>query len=280
ACDVCVDLCLPVVGFDLGGQRVPGQAQVLDEALRDLLPVCVWNRSVMGCVGAGCTVDLAQVLGLLDAVQLAGQAPCQYCQFLAQGGWGSWLAVGAREHRHFTGIFSHLGQLGHQIAGGWQPYLLYATLDAQSVGEVVDVFGGAAEVHQRLEVSNADRFQAVGDVVLHCLHIVHGDRFDLGQFLDGICIEIGNDLAQGGLLFRSQRGSAWKYGVVGQVDQPFNFNVNAIAVQSRFGKVVNQRCHGAAVASVKGSQSQWFISKGSARNLSHTHILPSSALHH
>lgn len=70
----------------------------------------------MADIGTGGTVDLAQVLGLLDTVQLTGQTPCKYCQFLAQGGWGRWLAVGTREHWNFAGLFSHLGDLSYQVA--------------------------------------------------------------------------------------------------------------------------------------------------------------------
>ena len=60
--DVGVQLGLPVVRLDLRGQRVPGQAQVLDERLADRRPVRARDRDDVRAVRAGRAVELAQVL--------------------------------------------------------------------------------------------------------------------------------------------------------------------------------------------------------------------------
>ena len=71
--DVGVELGLPVVALDLGGERVPGEAEALDERPADLRPVGVRHGGDVGAVGAGGAVELAEELGGLDA-RAAGAA--------------------------------------------------------------------------------------------------------------------------------------------------------------------------------------------------------------
>ena len=140
ACDVGVQFRLPVVVFDLGCERVPAQPEAFDEAAGDGLPVHCWCGGEVCRIGSGGAVDFAEVFGVLDAAQLAGEAVGEDRDLLAEGGRGGWLAVGAREHRRFSVSFCHLGQLVHQVPRGWQPDVLDRVADAERVGEVVDVF--------------------------------------------------------------------------------------------------------------------------------------------
>jgi hypothetical protein len=66
--DVGIELGLPVVALDLGGQRVPRQAQALDEGLGDRLPVGARDGREVRAIGAGRAVELAEEIGLLDPV--------------------------------------------------------------------------------------------------------------------------------------------------------------------------------------------------------------------
>jgi hypothetical protein len=92
-------------------------------------------------------VDLAADLDLVELAALAAQAKDHVGQFLAQGGWGGGLAMGSREHRQ-------LGMIGASAAGarraGQQRVELFDhwPADDQRPGQVVDVLGGAGEVHE------------------------------------------------------------------------------------------------------------------------------------
>ena len=48
----------------------------------------------------------------------------------------------------------------------------------------------------RGQAFDADAGQPAADVVLHGLDVVHGHGLDLGQFRDGIGVELGDDSAQ------------------------------------------------------------------------------------
>jgi hypothetical protein len=260
--DVGIEFGLPVVAFDLGGQRVPGQAEAFDEALCDLLPVGARNGGNVGGVGAGGAVDLAEVFGPGNPVQLPAKPVRNDGQFLAQGGGRGGLAVGAGEHRHGAVVLGHGADLGNQGAGRGQPHVLHGPLDAQGVGEVVDVFGGAAEVHHGGQVIDPDARQAAADVVLDGLDVVHRDRLDLGQFGDGAGVELRDDCAQLLLLFRRERAGPGQDAVAGQMDQPLNLHRHAVAVQGCFGKVVHQRRDGGLVAAIQRAERDLVVRRG------------------
>ena len=58
-----VQLRLPVVGFDLGGQWVPVEAERSDEFAGNGGPVLARVRCHMGSEGAGRTAELSEVFG-------------------------------------------------------------------------------------------------------------------------------------------------------------------------------------------------------------------------
>ena len=68
-----VQLGLPVVAFDLRGQRVPGQAHaVRDELAGDSDPVDIRACGQMRAERAGSAIDLAEIFLSPDLVQLSG----------------------------------------------------------------------------------------------------------------------------------------------------------------------------------------------------------------
>ena len=94
-----------------------------------------------------------------------------------------------------------------------------------------------------------------------------GDCFDFGEFVNRRGIEFGNDGAQPGHLFVGQRAGTRHNGLAGQVDEPLNFNVNAIAVECCLGQVVHEGRDGGTVAAVKGAKGEGFGSEGHARGI-------------
>ena len=252
--DIRVQLGLPVVRLNLGGQRVPGQAQVLHKTTRNSLPISVRNRRIVSSVSAGRTINLAEELGSSSVLHLTLQTVGENTQLLTQGGGSCRLTVSAAQHRHVAAFLSQLQQNLNQVLSSRNPHVLNSVLDAQRVGEVVNVLGGAAEVNQRHQVTQAQALQAATNVVLNRLHVVNGDCLNLSQLRHRISVEIGHDGAQALLLLLAQRGQTRQHLVLAQVNEPLNLNVDAVAVQSRLRKVVGQgRGHG-CVASVEGAQ--------------------------
>ena len=83
--DARVELGLPVVRLDLGGERVPGEAERLDELARDVGPRDIRSRDDVRRERAGRARELAEVLGGLDlprdaleAVARRPRAPCPW----------------------------------------------------------------------------------------------------------------------------------------------------------------------------------------------------------
>ena len=230
---------------------------MLNETARNLLPIGGGHRGVVRGIGAGRTIDLAEELGRLHMLDLALQAIGEHAHLLAQGGRGCGLTVGAREHGNLAALLGQVQQNLNQLLGCGDPHVLHGILDAQGVGEVVDVFGGAAEVNQRHQVVQAQALQTATDVVLDGLHVVYGHGLNLGQLGHGFGVEIGHDGAQALLLLLAQRGQARQHLVLAQVDEPLDLDVDAVAVQGGLGEVVRQGCGDGCVASVQGAQSEF-----------------------
>ena len=93
-------------------------------------------------------------------------------------------------------------------------------------------------MHERHQMPQPQRFKAATDIVLDGLHIVNSDRLNLGEFGDGIGVELGHDSTQTGLLLIGERREPGKNGMLAQVYEPFDFHVYAVAVQCGFGEIV------------------------------------------
>ena len=93
-------------------------------------------------------------------------------------------------------------------------------------------------MHERHQMPQPQRFEAAADIVLDGLHIVNSDRLKLGEFGDGIGVELGHDSTQTGLLLIGERREPGKNGMLAQVYEPFDFHMDAVAVQRGFGEVV------------------------------------------
>jgi glutathione S-transferase len=137
-------------------------------------------RDEMRVVIADRAVDLAQDLGAGDLLPLPRQARHHVGDLLAEGGGRSGLTVGAGQHRLAGQAFGHLPQLREQGVDLRQQALVAGVLQHQAVGQIVDVLGGAGEMH---ELAQRGQFrllrQALLQEVLDRLHVVVGGALDL-----------------------------------------------------------------------------------------------------
>ena len=96
--DALVELCLPVVWFDLRGEGIPVEPEARDELSRNFRPVLARIRGDVRRKGAGCTAELAEVLARGDVRRQPLQTPDEDGKLLTEGGGCRWLAVCVGEH--------------------------------------------------------------------------------------------------------------------------------------------------------------------------------------
>jgi len=138
-----------------------------------------------------------------------------------------------------------------------QQHVLARLPEHQRVGEVVDVFRGAGEVHE-LERGRQLGIvvQALLDVVLHGLHVVVGGALDFLDALGRLDVETvhqGVQPLQGNLLERLELGDA---GFGGQRLEPLDFHLHAGADQAEFGEDRPQRIDLLGIAAIERGQGQ------------------------
>ena len=102
----------------------------------------------MGVVVADGAVDLAQQLDVCDLLSLSPQARDDVGHLLAQGGRRGRLAVGARQHGLLGVVVRQGADRLDDAIGQRQQDRVPPFAQHQRVGQVVDVFGGAGEVHE------------------------------------------------------------------------------------------------------------------------------------
>ena len=148
----------------------------------------------MGVVVAHCTVHLAQDFDVGDAVNAGLQPHQDVGNFFAHRGGARRLAVCAAEHGHVGVGMGHFTQLEHDAVQRRQQHHIAPGAQLQCVAGVVDVFAGASKVHKLGgSFQLGPGFELGLDPVLHCLHVVVGDLFNL---LDGIGIGLAEVLDQ------------------------------------------------------------------------------------
>ena len=163
------------------------------------------------------------------------------------------LAVGARQHRQLGVLVGQFDQAGDDLVEGRQQHAVAAVTQHQRMGDVVDVFRGAAEVD---EFGDAGNFGVVAETllqpVLHGLHVVVGGGLDgLHGFTVGHreASDHGIQLGDGGGGERSDLG---QLGRGGEGLQPFDLDLDAIADQAELGEMLAQRGNLGFVAAVEG----------------------------
>ena len=153
--DPVVQLDLPVVRLDLGGEHVEAEAEASMNA-RDSAGQST-SGSAARCAdqGARRARELGEVLGRLDLRGDALEAPREDRELLAHRRRRRGLSVGAGEHRRIAVRDREFAERRDDRAQLRQPHLVDGALDGEGVGEVVDVLAGAREVGEL-----GDRVQA------------------------------------------------------------------------------------------------------------------------
>ncbi len=163
--------------------------------------------------------------------------------------------MGARQHRQAGMVVSQSAQGGQQGVQARQNHGVACLPQHQGIGEGVDVLGGAGEVDEferRAEVGLlAEPFL---DEVFDRLDIVVGRRFDRLDpvgVLDPELLTEGQQAGTGGRIEGRQFDDA---GLVGECDQPGQFNPNAGMDQAEFGEDRPQWIGAGSVAAIDRGQ--------------------------
>ena len=191
-----------IVAFDLRGQRIPGQAEPLDEVLRVRDPVDLGMREVMRVEVADRAVELAEKFLMPKLRELARETRREYRHLLADRRRRRFLAVRPRHHRM---RFVAMRQLDDRRIRRLEPrrqIVRDELLQDERVGEVVDVLGGAREMHHLDRQRRIDRGDSLFDEILDRLDVVIGGRLEL---LHAARIVEREVLVNGAELFRGRR---------------------------------------------------------------------------
>ena len=162
----------PVVRLDLRGVFVPREALRFDELPAHGRPVDLGQCGDMRVVVADRAVPLGEDFDLVEPRARAAQARDHVREFLAERGGARGLAVSAREHgergvfvREAAQFLDDLFELARQHGAGRAQHA--------RVGEIVDVFGSAAEMHElELGGRGAAWPELVAHEIFHRLHVV------------------------------------------------------------------------------------------------------------
>jgi hypothetical protein len=256
--DVGVELALPVVALDLRRERVPRQAEVLDELAAHRLPVGARHRGDVRPVGAGGAVELAEELGVLDARELALEPPGEHGELLAHRRRRRGLAVGVGEQRHVAQVGGHRRDCLDERGRPRQPDLGHGPLDHHGVRQVVDVLARAREVDELGQAAVCIVGRDLGEPLLHevldGLHVVLGDPLGGGHLVDLGRAERAHHLAQALDLGCRESPHAGNHLTLGEVDQPLDLDVHAGPVQGGLTEVVDEGGDCPAVAPVERAE--------------------------
>lgn len=174
-----VELGHAVVTLDLGGVRVEHQALGLDERPGQSWPVVFRVHELVRVEVAHRPVQLGLELQVAQLLVLLVQAVHEVGHFLAQGGRGGELPVGARDHAGLAVLPGQGLQPGQHFLLEGQQQVLFRILHHQRVRHVVDVFRGAAEVDVLLDAPELALFvQFLLNIVLHGLDVMVGGLLD------------------------------------------------------------------------------------------------------
>ena len=223
--------------FDLGGVGIPVQPKAGDEFIGDLLPVQIGIGDQMGVVVSRCAVNFPQQGEHDNLLALAAQAECAVGHLLAQRGRGGRLAMGARQHGLVGAAVGKVGNGVDNLIHHGQQHLTACFAQHQTVGEVVDVFGGAGEMDEF-----TDRFQlaVAGNLllekILHRLHVMVGGALDVLYPVGVVVVEIIDDSIEDmGRMF-TQFGNFGDAGMGGKHLQPADFHQHTMADEAKFAE--------------------------------------------
>ena len=142
--------------------------------------------------------------------------------------------MSVRKHRVVGILRAQFTQFCQQCGHARQPYSFDCIANGDRIAQVVDVFAGAGKVSQLEQVVAAKFGQFATDEIFDCLDIVFGRGLGCGQGGHIFIAEIGDDCAEFGHGCVVDRGVGVQQVAVGQMNQPFDFNLDSSAVEAGF----------------------------------------------
>jgi hypothetical protein len=251
-----IQLRLPVVRFDLSGQRIPLEAEGGHELARDRRPVGVGVGCEVGGEGAGGAAELAERPHRLDPRQHPLGARDEHRELFADRRGRRGLAVGAGQHRDVASIERSLAQRREHHPQPRHPDLTHRGTDGEGVREVADVLARAREMRELGQRREPEGGQLGPHEILDRLHIVAGGRLEGGELVDLGLPEVGDPLAQRARGLGRERLGA-EHAALRKGDEPFDLDVGARPIQRRLGQVLAERLDGGTVPPVQRAERLW-----------------------
>lgn len=163
--------------------------------------------------------------------------------------------MGARQHRQLGVLVGQLDQAGDDLVQRRQQHGVAAVTQHQGVGNVVDVFGSAAEVD---EFGDAGDFGVMAETlfqpVFHGLHVMVGGGLD---GFHGFAVghrETGDDRIELGHGGGGERCNFSQLRRGGKGLEPFDLDLDPVADQAEFRKVLAERGNLGFITAVEGRQ--------------------------
>ena len=196
-------------------------------------------------------VPLAKNRHPLQSCAGAPEACRHVGEFLAQRGRARRLAVSAGQHRQGRVFAGRAGQPVLYVGQCRQQYARARGRKQTGVAQIVDVLGGAAEVHQfEQRRRRASGREGVAHVVFHGFDIVIDAPLDRLDGRRSAAARIGHQTCGAGAHARRQ-WAAGKLGQgIGQLQQPQGLDADALADEAGFGKEITQRRRGRRITAV------------------------------
>ena len=245
----------PVVRLDLRRVGVELEAQALDEAPAEALPVEGRISHQVGVVVADRAVDFPEDCDAGNALARAAQAVREIGQLLAQSGGRRRLPVGARQHRQRGVPAGKLAQRGDDPVELRQHHPVARFGDHERVGQVVDVLRRAGEVH---ELDRSLHFAVGGELglqpVLDRLDVVVGLGLDVLDVLGVALREILDQPAEGRFRGAGKRLQLADRPLGGERLEPGELDPEPVADKRLLAEVPAQGIGGPGVPAVERRQ--------------------------
>ena len=196
--------------------------------------------------------ELSGQSNVVDEFENARHAVHKHGDFFAKRRRRRRLAVGAGQHRGVTFGLRQFRQGGHHSPYGRPPHLADRGSERDSVGKVVDVLACAGEVRQLGDAVETQSGKVFTNQVLHRLHVVTGHGLEFGDARDIGVTEVRRHIAQREALLRRELGT--KETLIRETNQPFDFDMDTSAVESRLRKVFADFGHRRVITTIERTE--------------------------
>lgn len=177
-----------IVRLNLSGVGVEGQSQtVLHKGAGNAGPVELGIHETVSVVVTDCSIELPPYLSSAQFCYLQRQPECKIGVFLSEGSRRGRLSVGVRQHGVRCPLLTEICDFSDDLGGFREEDVFEGLLEHEGVGQVIDVFAGAAEVDVLFVVTYVvlyvvfHRFQVVVRPLLYALHLLPASLIKIGH---------------------------------------------------------------------------------------------------